>query len=677
MQDEQGPAAGTDAQVADNDIRQVSEWHKKIAHAKKHFYPVFKRMKDSQEFAYYNARKEWFMSGKYVVPFMRRQLKQIVSGLYARNPTATAERKRRIDTVAWNGDFMQLKQAFETMLAMQSGMPVDPTLAAMAQAIVQEAEATRGQYAMRDRFARTLEILFDHFIEQAEPTFKSQMKQTAYRTFVNGVAYVKLDFQRVMEPRPEITGKIGDDANAIAKFQQLASSKDETSMDAITAASMTEGLQQQKVLREGPVFAFPKSHKIIVDPAVVQLQGFVGAGWIATEIDLTCDAIKQFYGVDVKDHPTDEYTEKNASSLFESEYLEAQPRCVWEVEHKTTGTVFTICEGYKFFLRRPSPPRVKLERFWSVYPLMFDPVESETDVYPLSFVNMMIDTQNEYNVARQGLKAHRRANKPKYFMKTGSLNPTEKNRLQDHEENEVIEVQSMQQGQKPSDIVAPFEPYQIDPNQYSTAHVVEDAQLIAGLQGANTSTPKGVTATETTIAEESRETAESADSDTLDEYLSDLAKGMSEIMLGELSIETVKKIVGPGAVWPAMSDTDIYDGVDLKIQAGSSGRPNQAATLAKLERAMPFLQLLPNVSPEPIAKRYAESLDLDPEELIVEGLPSISAMNALAGKPTPATNDPRAQGPQGADNAPAGPTAEASAGNQFPARALAPGENSA
>jgi hypothetical protein len=95
----------------------------------------------------------------------------------------------------------------------------------------------------------------------------------------------------------------------------------------------------------------------------------------------------------------------------------------------------------------------------------------------------------------------------------------------------------------------------------------------------------------------------------------------------------------------------------VTIKAGSSGRPNQAAELAKIERAAPYMLQLPGVSPEPLAEKYATLLDIDMDELYTAGMPSITALNAMAGKAAaaqagtgdPAT-DPASQGGEGGDN---------------------------
>ena len=146
--------------------------------------------------------------------------------------------------------------------------------------------------------------------------------------------------------------------------------------------------------------------------------------------------------------------------------------------------------------------------------------------------------------------------------------------------------------------------------------------------------------------------------DDLDDMLSELARSTGQLMLLELTPETVTKIVGPGSIWPEFSREQVAEELFLEVRVGSSGRPNKAAELANLERAAPTILQIPGISPVWFAKQVLERLDetgLDIEEAIIEGIPSMIAQNQLMGNPEPATGDPASdpsqQGSQGAANA--------------------------
>lgn len=651
----------------------IKKWVSRVKHAKQHHAPAFKEMQTAMDFAYYNAPPDWFKRGNYVVPVLRRMLKQKTAGLYARNPTATAERRTKIDTVLWNGDFEALQQAMQIVLSGEQGLAGTPEDTALALQIVQEATEVKTQMALRDRFGRTMEALFDYFIDECTPAFKSQMRQLVYRTDVCGVGFLKLDFQRIMEP-VRGHGSIADSATLMAEYQRLVARGGETPEDRAAMENVEHSLRDNAaILREGPVFDFPAADAIIIDPACRHLDGFVGAGFIAEEMKLTVEEIQRTYNVDLRKN------EKVAQSLAEEDGLfgegssDNRKICVWEIQDKQTEQFFTVCEHHQDYLRQPSAPRVRLERFWTVFPLVFEHIEHPEKLYPISTVTMAIDTQMEYNVTRMALKDHRKANKPKYLSKLGSLSDDEKAKFADHEPNEIIEVQATGPNDDPTKMVSPFQPYSIDPNQYSVSHVIDDIYRQGGLQEANLGGTSGATATESTIAEASREMNQSSEIDTLDDFLTEFSRSLGQLMLANLSTETVKKIAGKGAIWPDLSDDEIFSEITLKIRAGSSGRPNQAATLARFRDAMPFVQMLPGVNPAPLAKRFAEALEIPVEEMVIEGLPSINALNQMAQAQASVSDDPNAQGGFGGQNAAAPPQVAPDRANQAPSNAVDPG----
>jgi hypothetical protein len=161
--------------------------------------------------------------------------------------------------------------------------------------------------------------------------------------------------------------------------------------------------------------------------------------------------------------------------------------------------------------------------------------------------------------------------------------------------------------------------------------------------------------------------------DDIDDMLSGIARTGSQILLQECSVDTAKRVVGEGAVWPEMSKQQIADELWLKIEAGSTGRPNQAQEIANAERLFPLLMQLPGIKPEFLAKELIKRLDdkLDITQAFQSMLPSILAMNGMAsrmgagmegpggpmggppGPPVPGAGP--AQGPAGAMNAPQGP----------------------
>ena len=144
---------------------------------------------------------------------------------------------------------------------------------------------------------------------------------------------------------------------------------------------------------------------------------------------------------------------------------------------------------------------------------------------------------------------------------------------------------------------------------YEVRTIFDDIQLVVGAQEAQFGGLSKATATETSIAESARMSTMGANVDELDSFMSEITRAAGQVLLQNLSIQEVKKIVGPGAVWPEMTRDQIMEEIYLEIEAGSTGKPNRAAELANIERIMPFLLQIPGMDPRWLAKELLKRLD--------------------------------------------------------------------
>jgi len=655
----------------------VKEWTAKVKAAKDHppTKVAFKRMKQNMAFAARGADKEWIAAGKYVVPIINRHINQAVAQLYAKNPTVVAKRRRKLLYKLWDGKVESLQMAMETAIMG------DPN----ALALIEEVQAGEQYKLMVDRIARTIEELWNYYVGEQSTNFKQQLKALVRRTKVCGVGYVKIGFQRALEARPEVTARIDDVTSKITSVEGILKSVAEDDLDEDSARmaelkTLLADLQNQEmmVVREGVVFDFPRSNEIIIDPACRHLKSLVGAGWIAQEFDMTADEVLATYKVKLTGAAQ---AYRADGEVYEHSIATAKDRVtykVWEVQDKKNRQNLTICDGHTDFLKPPAEPYCAIERFWTIFPLVFNEIEHDEELYPPSDVELARHIQLEYNRSREALREHRIAARP-YWVQDGTMEQTELDKLSNHEAQQIIKVPSLGDGQTIESKLQRGPTAPIDPNLYETEMHFTDLLRVVGAQEANLGGTSDSTATESSIAEQSRSASLADNVDDLDELLTDIAKAFGQLALAELSKETVVEIVGAGAVWPDMKMTreEIAKDLLLEIKAGSSGRPNKAADLANLERAMPVVLQLPGTKPDPFVAKYAMLLDVDPEEAVAAGMPSIQAMNAMVGKmggaggpgaaPTgdPST-DPNMQGGQGAMNA-AGPQQNAQTPGPQPA----------
>lgn len=623
----------------------VEQWVSRIRKAKKHHGPAFKQMRECMQFAAHGATKEWIDGNNYVVPIISRHINLAVAQLYAKNPTTIVKRRRRRMYEVWDGRPESLQQA---QMAMQSG---DVSAMAIASSLMQDIEAVAQYNTMMDGIAETMEILWQHTLDEQTLSTKKQLKALVRRTKTNGVGYVKLGIQREYEPIADGESKLDDSTDQmsmIEDFDQLLA-EDEIQPDDPKIAevdSMRQALQQSNLVQEGLYFTYPKSTRVIIDPGCTDLSTLSGANWIAYEIMMTAEQIQSHYKTKVAPWVK---VAAEAMGTISDEGKEEGAIPVYEIWCKRTRTVLVVCEGHKGYVKAPDVPPVAVEGFYNLIPLVFNDIESETELFPPSDVWRAKCMQEEYNRSREGLREHRIAARP-YYVTGANVEDSDLEKLQEHAAHEIISLRGLPDGAKPADYVSRGPTAPLDPNLYEVENINQDILRTVGAQEANLGGLSGGTATESSIAESSRMSGVSDQVDDLDMFLEAMARMGSAILLTEMSQEKVVEIVGPGAVWPQSPQTlqEIASDVMLGFEAGSSGRPNKAQDIASLERSAGLLVQMPGVQPGPIVRRYADLLDLDPSELYVSGSPSIVALNGAATGPAPALGgEPAAQGPAG------------------------------
>jgi len=640
----------------------VARWLGKVERAKEHWKKSFKRMREDMKFA---AGLQWpgqteLNDDRYSANFVLSHVQKKTASMYARNPKVIAKRRPRCEFSLWD----EKPESLQT--ALQGAMAGDPNSMAVLQEVMQAIQ-TRKMY---ERVGKTMEILFSYYTDEQEPNFKLMLKQLVRRVITTGVGYVKVDFQREMGRSPDDEVRISDQSRQLAHLQRLADEAQEgelysgmADLEELRSGLETLMSQPEILLREGLNFDFPQSTSVIIDPACTQIKGFVGANWIAQQYALTADQIDEIYDVDVKDIGGKEYGQ--AGALLHQVHATGDRKDsatyrVYEIYSKLTGQMLTVCDGAKDFLAEPAAPRVVVERFWPISALTFNDVEwadpeEQGDIFPPSDVRLLRAMQLEHNRSREGLREHRIANRPAYVGPANVLTKEDKDLLASHDVAEFIGLQNVAPGTDPNTVIRPLVKAEIDPAVYDAAPFFDDAQKVAGSQEANWGGVSGAAATEVSVAEGSRLSSIQSNVDDLDDLLSEVAQMASQVMLRELSPETVAEIAGPGAVWPTLTGGEIARELYLDIKAGSSGRPNKAMELANFERIAPILLQIPGIAPRMLAEEAVKRMDdsLDMSDWYVDMLPSVIAMNAASKAPQQGavSSDPNAQGAEGGDNA--------------------------
>jgi hypothetical protein len=647
----------------------VEQWCKTVEEAEAYWEDhAFRRMRADMLYAkglQWGQKQYSPEDERYTANIVLRHIRQRLAVLYAKNPRIVAKPKPRMVYSVWDEKpetLVMCKQSIAAAMtpqAVAAGVlpPVTQDQVRQCVQILQDYENGKRQKEMIDKVCRTLEYLFQFYLSDQTVAFKTQAKQLIIRVLTTGVGYIKVGYQRTMKRSPELENRIRDATDQLAvitaAMADLADGEIEpTSAQAEELKLMVKNLQSQFdiVVREGLVFDFPRSTAVIPDPCMTQFKGFVGCEWVAQKFLFTPRKIQEIYGVDVGTS----YTKHDRYGQTDRRRKKDEMACVYEVYDKNSGMVYHVCKGYPEFLQEPAEPELKVQQFWPWVGLSFNDVEDEEDVIPPSDVHLLRPMQSEYNRSGEGRREHRIANRPAWMGAKGALSEGDRHKLGSHDTFEFIELDAVKPGTDPKTVIMSKPVAQVEPILYDTDSAFLDAQRVVGGSEPNWGGTSGSTATESTIAEQSRISTVQSNVDDLDDFLSQMAQVSGEVLLRNMKAVSVKRIVGPGAAWPEFSSEEIAEDIHLTIKAGSSGRPNKSQELANFERAMPFVLQIPGVKPrwlgEELLRRMDDGMDL--AEAFEDGAPSIVARNQQSqpGTGDPAT-DPNQQGGEGGDNA--------------------------
>lgn len=653
----------------------VKEWVERVEDGKDYWKDVFGVMRRTAKFA---SGKQWpgqtAEDDRYIANITLRHISQRVASIYAKNPRVRALPKPKLYSETWDGSPEMLRAAKNTLAAAQDPAGYEAAAATgqvepasmdpvMAQTVLDEAQQEAQQKQLLGRMGKTLEIVAQYSLDEPIPKFKTQAKQLVRRVLTCRVGYVKLGYQRQMDYSADTAARIKDVTDKLKQIQSLSAdlADGEMEQDSAEGEELRQSLQtlqakKEVIVREGLTFSFPKAWSIIPDHEnTTQLKGFVGSEWIAEEYIFTPKQVQKIYGVDVGQT----YTQHTVEGKRGDKRKNKDKFCaVYEVHDIVNQQVFTVCAGYPDYLKAPSNEDIELEAIHPYFALTFNDVESTGEsamesIYPPSDAELLKSMAVEYNRAREGLRVHRLANRPATVSAKGVFDEKSKELLGTHADHENIEL-NISKADDITKLVQPKPTVPIQKELYDVEHVFVDTQRVVGDQAANLGGTSGSTATESSIAESSRVTTLQSSTDDLDEFLTDLMRASGQVLLNEMSVETVKRIAGPGAAWPQVSRKEVQEELMLDIRAGSSGRPNKGMRLQAVEKSMPLILQIPGAKPKKILEFVLNEIDegMDTDDFIDDSLPSITAMNNMA-KPnlSPAPGN-AAQASAGAMNAP-------------------------
>lgn len=680
-------------------VKELTDW---LREHREFWAPTFDAMRKNIAFV---GGAQWGDScneDKYTVNVTQRHLNQSLATTYAQNPTVVIERKKRLEHRVWDGSNEQLQRAKAEMEQAALGAldatavnaPVPPPPAEAA-AIVLDYEAGRRRQQQIEGISETLQKLIEFEMAEQKPDFEGQMKSAGLRERICGAAFLGVKFQSETELVPTASAVTADIIDLMAEVQALArkieqNPEDEHEADKAELTVMVESLKARlasedaKVIRQGLVFDFKPATSILVDKCCRCLHEFVGARRIAEVLYWTPDQIMAQWQVDVKQDGVARFSDDGQELVSDSRvrrgrkakgptgaWEEGAKACVAIIYDKRAQTKYVIVEGYPDLLQEPELPWPPVKGFWPILTLKLRRVEVETNdpekgltIYGQSDVDLLRPMQMELNRGQEGLREHRIGAKPGGFFNKQLLDKNQTKAIGAMAANEWLGLEFPADGdirklmmEKPT--------VKLDPAVYSKEGVLQDIYLVVGTQASTLGQQlQGEKATGQAIAEQARIQGQNSEVDEQDKFLTEVARVSGEMLLQGMSEDNVRTKVGMGAKWPSsrrladgsqgpgvITIDDCLEQLVIKIEAASSGRPNQALDIANFEKMLPLLLQMAaalGLPVEPLLRHAAKIMNFkfDIEEWLAQAQPMLPAGSPPAGNGQPGNGNPPA-GPLG------------------------------
>ena len=494
-------------------------------------------------------------------------------------------------------------------------------------------------------FCKTLEKVTNIALEHAQ--LKNRAKSTVRAALTCSFGILKVMYQRDPSKDGYIQGRINDAQENLLAIQDLEKDLHDNSPthhhdhdhDAKKAElqELIKSLQEQSEVQsaEGLVIDRVLTENLLIDPSICEFWDYTDADWICQIIPMKRGQAEALYKKNLANakiyqsgqgEPSHRKAKRLASMQMNAgsaPVSDDQQIAVLEIWDRATQRVYTMVEGATEWLREPySPPRAG-ERWYPFFLLPYQVVDGQF-IGP-SLVDLTERLQDEHNEARDRFNQHRDLCIPGWVA---SADINEKT-IKKHSDSRFGEITIVDTEGKPlNQVIIPRGHPKIDPIVYDTSAVRYDWEQVTGLQDAARSTvvrPK--TATEANILQRALSGRVFEFKDQIEDWLQDIAQYSAQVLLQELTKEQVERYMGSPSTkttmvngelvmtmektydWPELTKDRIFDMVDLRIRAGTTGAPDG------MEDKESWLKVLPMITNLSIQMQNLQARGMDYEHI--------------------------------------------------------------
>ncbi|QWD91651.1 hypothetical protein [Polynucleobacter sp. MWH-Braz-FAM2G] len=490
-------------------------------------------------------------------------------------------------------------------------------------------------------FCNTLEKVTNRALEQAQ--LKNRAKSTVRAALTCSFGILKVMYQRDLSEDGYIQSRINDvqeNLLAIHDLQKDLHDEDQAhhhDAKRVELEELIKSLQEQSEVQsaQGLVIDRVLTENLLIDPSVCEFWDYTDADWICQVIPMKRGQAEALYKKNLasakiyqpsQGEPSHKKAKRLASMQLDARsgsVVDDQQIAVLEIWDRSTQRVYTMVEGATEWLREPYSPARAGERWYPFFLLPYQVVDGQF-IGP-SLVDLTERLQDEHNEARDRFNQHRDLCIPGWVA---SADINEKT-IKKHSDSRFGEITIVDTEGKPlNQVIIPRGHPKIDPIVYDTSAVRYDWEQVTGLQDAARSTvvrPK--TATEANILQRALSGRVFEFKDQIEDWLQEIAQYSAQVLLQELTKEQVERYMGAPITrmqiidgkeqvitektydWPSLTKDRIFDMVDLRIRAGTTGAPDG------IEEKDGWIKLLPMITSLSIQMQNLQAKGMDYEHI--------------------------------------------------------------
>lgn len=491
----------------------------------------------------------------------------------------------------------------------------------------------RAERDQRKRFCETLEIVISR--SWVEGKMKRQAMRWVRSALTTGIGWLKVQWNERTEKDPVTLKRVADLQHNLAQLKATKEAIDANisgDLDALAQQYSEELLglmsQAEVMVSRGLIIDLVNSEDMTFPIGLTDIMEYTDSPWIDQRIFMTHDEAKVLFpelpeeklrtattfsqirpaapemgtspqivarGVDSMPVLNPSQFTPGPNGQTNVNALGFQPGigefvCVHELWDRDAGVIRTMIEGVNCYAKPTYAPDIATTRFYGFFGLAF--TEADNTRYPQSLCWRSHRLVDEYNSARSQWKQIRQRAMQGVVFDGSKVDEETIGRLTSAVVGEwtMVRLINPEMPLASAFIPKPYSP--VDMALYDTGPILRDFERIWGLQEAlQGSVTVEKTATEAEIQQQGLGQSSAYKRDILEGVLTDIAKYTAEIVLQRLDGEDVKVIAGNAALWPEnFKAEDLAAMVDVKIWAGTTGKPNTTAERQSWGAIMPMIQ---------------------------------------------------------------------------------------